>query len=180
MRLDVQCFDQPALRFVGDEFPNKSPEQFEPVRRQLRMRSGSLSGRFGRAPKGASIGSLPYWTPECIRTRSASRCAANADVSAGAAKLNANIRQSGPLLGRKPQTTRRQHHRHFQPNARTGWEKCRIVHGDGAQLVAGDLLFDSVESFQAAFGPHAAVIMADIPNYSAVQPIIQISEMKLS
>lgn len=44
----------------------------------------------------------------------------------------------------------------------------------------GHLLFDSVESFQAAFVPHAATIMADIPNYSAVQPIVQISEVKLS
>ena len=42
------------------------------------------------------------------------------------------------------------------------------------------LLLDSVESFQAAFVPHAATIMADIPNYSAVQPIVQISEVKLS
>jgi len=44
----------------------------------------------------------------------------------------------------------------------------------------GHLLFDSIESFQAAFGPHAAAIMADIPNYSAVQPVIQISDVKLS
>ena len=44
----------------------------------------------------------------------------------------------------------------------------------------GHLLFDSVESFQAAFAPHAATIMADIPNYSTVQPVIQISEVKLS
>jgi uncharacterized protein (TIGR02118 family) len=44
----------------------------------------------------------------------------------------------------------------------------------------GHLLFDSIESFQAAFGPHAATIMADIPNYSTVQPVIQISEVKLS
>src|SRR5436309_2899691 len=44
----------------------------------------------------------------------------------------------------------------------------------------GHLLFDSMESFQAAFVPHAATIMADIPNYSAIQPIVQISEVKLS
>ncbi len=43
----------------------------------------------------------------------------------------------------------------------------------------GHLLFDSVESFQAAFGPHASTIVADIPNYSTVQPVIQISEVKL-
>ena len=38
--------------------------------------------------------------------------------------------------------------------------------------------FDSVEAFQAAFGPHAPEILADIPNYTNVQPTIQISEIK--
>jgi len=42
------------------------------------------------------------------------------------------------------------------------------------------LLFDSVESFRAAFVPHAQTIMADTPNYSTVQPVVQISEVKLS
>lgn len=43
----------------------------------------------------------------------------------------------------------------------------------------GHLYFDSVAEFQAAFGPHAATIMADIPNYTNVQPVIQISEVKM-
>jgi uncharacterized protein (TIGR02118 family) len=43
----------------------------------------------------------------------------------------------------------------------------------------GHLLFDSVEAFQAGFGPHAQEIMADIPNYTNVEPAIQISEVKL-
>ena len=43
----------------------------------------------------------------------------------------------------------------------------------------GHLLFDSVESFQQAFGPHADAIMGDIPNYFNAQPVIQISEVKL-
>ncbi|HYU13945.1 MAG TPA: EthD family reductase [Stellaceae bacterium] len=43
----------------------------------------------------------------------------------------------------------------------------------------GIYCFDTVESFQAAFAPHAATIMADIPNYTAIQPVIQISEVKL-
>lgn len=42
----------------------------------------------------------------------------------------------------------------------------------------GHLYFDSVEAFQAAFGPHADSIIGDIPNYN-VQPIIQVSEVKL-
>jgi uncharacterized protein (TIGR02118 family) len=41
------------------------------------------------------------------------------------------------------------------------------------------LYFDSVESFQTAFGPHAGAIMGDIPNYTNVQPTIQVSEVKL-
>jgi len=43
----------------------------------------------------------------------------------------------------------------------------------------GHLHFDSVGAFQAAFGPHAKAIMADIPNYTNVQPIVQISDVKL-
>jgi uncharacterized protein (TIGR02118 family) len=39
------------------------------------------------------------------------------------------------------------------------------------------LYCDSVESFQAGFGPHAQEIMADIPNYTDLAPVIQISEV---
>jgi uncharacterized protein (TIGR02118 family) len=41
------------------------------------------------------------------------------------------------------------------------------------------LTFDSVEAFQAAFAPHADAIMADIPNYTSIQPVIQVSEVKM-
>ena len=52
--------------------------------------------------------------------------------------------------------------------------------GTEATYVAmGHLYFDSVEDFQSAFGPHAETIMADIPNYTNVQPVIQISEVKV-
>jgi uncharacterized protein (TIGR02118 family) len=36
---------------------------------------------------------------------------------------------------------------------------------------------DSVETFQAGFGPHAQEIMGDIPNYTDLTPVIQISEV---
>lgn len=39
------------------------------------------------------------------------------------------------------------------------------------------LFCDSVESFQAGFGPHAKEIMADIPKYTDLSPVIQISEV---
>jgi uncharacterized protein (TIGR02118 family) len=52
--------------------------------------------------------------------------------------------------------------------------------GSPATYVAmGHLLFDSVEAFQSAFGPHSEAIMSDIPNYTDVQLTIQISEVKM-
>lgn len=46
-------------------------------------------------------------------------------------------------------------------------------------VAMGHLLFDSVEAFQASFGPHAQEIMADIPKYTNTEPTLQISEVKL-
>jgi uncharacterized protein (TIGR02118 family) len=48
-----------------------------------------------------------------------------------------------------------------------------------AYLAMGHLFFESVQAFQAAFGPHAAEITGDIPNYTNTQPTIQMSEVKL-
>src|SRR5438552_15658249 len=39
------------------------------------------------------------------------------------------------------------------------------------------LYFDAAADFQTAFGPHAGAIMADIANYTDIQPTIQISEV---
>ena len=36
---------------------------------------------------------------------------------------------------------------------------------------------DSVEDFQAAFGPHAKEILGDIKNYTDLQPVLQFSEV---
>ena len=36
---------------------------------------------------------------------------------------------------------------------------------------------DSVEAFQAAMGKHGKEIMGDIPNYTDIAPVIQISEV---
>jgi uncharacterized protein (TIGR02118 family) len=52
------------------------------------------------------------------------------------------------------------------------------VPGEHAPFVAMcHLHFESVESFQAAFGPHAKDIMADVPNYTDLPPVTQISEV---
>jgi uncharacterized protein (TIGR02118 family) len=48
-----------------------------------------------------------------------------------------------------------------------------------AFIAMGHLYFDSTADFQTAFGPHAAAIMADIPNYTDIQSTIQISEVKI-
>jgi uncharacterized protein (TIGR02118 family) len=48
-----------------------------------------------------------------------------------------------------------------------------------AYIAMCHLYFDSVEAFQAAFGPHAPAIMGDIPNYTNIQPTIQVSEVKI-
>jgi uncharacterized protein (TIGR02118 family) len=41
------------------------------------------------------------------------------------------------------------------------------------------LRFDSVEAFQAAFATHGAELQGDIPNYTNIAPVIQISEVKI-
>ena len=43
----------------------------------------------------------------------------------------------------------------------------------------GHLYCDSIAAFQTAFAPHAQTIMADIPNYTDIEPTIQISEVKI-
>ena len=46
-------------------------------------------------------------------------------------------------------------------------------------IAVGHLLFDSVESFQTGFAPHAAEIVGDVPNYTNTRPVIQVSEIAL-
>ncbi len=39
------------------------------------------------------------------------------------------------------------------------------------------LFCESTDAFQAGFGPHAQEIMGDIPNYTDLAPVIQISDV---
>lgn len=48
-----------------------------------------------------------------------------------------------------------------------------------AYIALGHLLFDSLETFQAAFGAAAEGLIADMPNYTDIQPTMQINEVKL-
>ena len=51
---------------------------------------------------------------------------------------------------------------------------------DAAYIAMCHFLFDSAEDFMAAFTPHAAVLQADMPNYTDIEPIIQVSEVLIS
>ncbi|WP_166268732.1 EthD family reductase [Marinobacter caseinilyticus] len=46
-----------------------------------------------------------------------------------------------------------------------------------AYAAMGHLYFDTVTAFQQAFAPHADAIMADLPNFTNIEPVIQISEV---
>jgi uncharacterized protein (TIGR02118 family) len=46
-------------------------------------------------------------------------------------------------------------------------------------VCVGHVYFQSVEAFQQAFGPHADRLMGDIPNYTDIEPILQISDIVL-
>ena len=46
-------------------------------------------------------------------------------------------------------------------------------------IAMGQIYFDSPEALMAAFVPHAAEFGADIPNFTDITPVIQISEVKM-
>lgn len=48
---------------------------------------------------------------------------------------------------------------------------------EATYVVMGNLYFETMESFQNSFGPNADKIMADLPNFTNIQPVIQISEV---
>ena len=51
---------------------------------------------------------------------------------------------------------------------------------DAAYIAMCHYLFNSAEDFMAAFTPHAAVLQGDMPNYTDIEPIIQVSEVLIS
>jgi uncharacterized protein (TIGR02118 family) len=46
-------------------------------------------------------------------------------------------------------------------------------------VALGHLLFDGVADVQSALGSHGAELMADVPNFTNIEPTLQISEVKL-
>lgn len=78
--------------------------------------------------------------------------------------------------------------RHMPMVKRLMGEKCRSYTVDKG-LSAGaagtaptyiamcHLFCDSVAAFEAGFGPHASEILADIPKYTDLTPVIQVSDV---
>ena len=55
-----------------------------------------------------------------------------------------------------------------------------IIPNSNAPFAAmGNLYFDSLESFQNSFGPNASEILADLPNFTNIEPVVQISTVKM-
>ena len=47
-------------------------------------------------------------------------------------------------------------------------------------IAMGHMYFNSIDAFQSAFGAVLEDMRADVPNYTDIQPVLQISEVKLS
>jgi uncharacterized protein (TIGR02118 family) len=46
-------------------------------------------------------------------------------------------------------------------------------------IAIGYLIFDCVEDYQKDFAQHGGQVIADVPNYTNVRPLMQINEIKL-
>jgi len=44
-------------------------------------------------------------------------------------------------------------------------------------LAVGYLYFDQLSAYQNSFGPNAEKIVSDVPNYTNIEPVVQISEV---
>lgn len=79
--------------------------------------------------------------------------------------------------------------KHFEQTIRLLAGSCRkyevdegitgLSDGDEPAFTAiAHLYFDSIEDFRHHFAPHAKVILDDIPNYTNISPLIQISKIR--
>lgn len=50
---------------------------------------------------------------------------------------------------------------------------------DAAYIAMAHMLFDSIDEFLSSFSPHSQEIMADVSNFTDIEPVIQISEVKI-
>jgi len=73
-------------------------------------------------------------------------------------------------------------------SAHPGFKSVSVEHGLGgampgtnaAYIAMCHYQFDSIESFMAAFTPHAAELQGDMPNYTDIEPVIQFNEVLIS
>lgn len=73
-------------------------------------------------------------------------------------------------------------------SAHPGFKGVSVEHGVGggtpgseaAFVVMCHFQFDSADSFMAAFMPHAAALQGDMPNYTDIEPVIQVNEVLIS
>lgn len=73
-------------------------------------------------------------------------------------------------------------------SAHSGFRGVSVEHGLGdgipgteaAYVAMCHYKFDSVENFMAAFTPHAETLQGDMPNYTDIEPVIQINEVLIS
>ena len=73
-------------------------------------------------------------------------------------------------------------------SAHSGFKGVSVERGLGGLISGADavyvamchFMFDSTEGFIDAFTPHAAVLQGDIPNYTDIEPVIEINEVVLS
>lgn len=73
-------------------------------------------------------------------------------------------------------------------SAHSGFKGVSVEHGlgggipgtDAAYVAMCHFLFNSLEDFMAAFTPNAAVLQGDMPNYTDIEPVIQVNEVLIS
>ena len=73
-------------------------------------------------------------------------------------------------------------------SAHPGFKGVSVEHGLGgampgtnaAYIAMCHFQFDSIESFMAAFTPHATELQGDMPNYTDIEPVIQFNEVLIS
>lgn len=73
-------------------------------------------------------------------------------------------------------------------SAHPGFRGVSVEHGFGGGMPGTDAAyiamchyqFDSVENFMAAFTPHASALQGDMPNYTDIEPVIQVNEVLIS
>jgi uncharacterized protein (TIGR02118 family) len=73
-------------------------------------------------------------------------------------------------------------------SAHPGFSGVSVEHGlsgaipgtEAAYIAMCHFLFDSAENFMAAFLPHAAVLQGDMPNYTDIEPVIQVNEVLIA